>query len=827
MKKLLALVLALVMTMSLVTISNAAFSDADKIDNKEAVDVMAAVGVLAGYTDGSFGAKDTLTRAQAAKIIAYLDLGQEAADALVGTGAVFSDVAANNWAAGFIEYCAQAGYVSGIGDGKFAPNEQVTGLQFAKMLLGVLGYNASIESMTGADWSISVAKLAAKNDLFDEVSGSTNVALTREKAAQVAFNALQATMVEYDTTGTTVKGDGFEVVTGASKADKVASTLAKDYRTGTDRDEYQQLCEKLYGTKLKLQTAGTDDLKRTTQKWTYKNEDVATKITAADATFVSDGSKDFEEVITEDMNYVHASGVSTTYMNGNDTLLSLAATETPGAVVEIYTNDDGKVSKVVSYTYTLVKVDEVTKYDDDEDGAKKFGATKYYGLTDLEGNALGLTVANFTDTLNAKGEDEADYQAIGDFAEGDVFAAVIAVNGTKIVKVAPVTSVNGKLTAAKDGQYIKVDGTQYTDATGVKNTELDETLNYDDTYTFYLDPNGVVIGAKVKESGEVDKYAYVLEAEAETSSLISGGDKAVVKVVYTDGTVSVVNYALTKANKAYTVPAGRTAIAKGDMYFTFDGTKYNVADFETIISGEGWFAYSLNSDKEITLKAASSDTVGLLAATVEKDVKTINTAGTVYVSSKTELVVFDKSGIAKTYTGYANFPADALTGDEASLVIYTNSDKNTAATIYLFKTDFEASTKVDAVMFVSKGDTTKDGIVCTFYQDGKKVTYTVDADDALLASASAGDLFEITVTDDIATLGAAGEARGTVTVVSDDYVGVNGTIYELTSDCAVYAIARDGKSLTSASFSTKDGNDVIDYFVSSGKIYLAFIRKGL
>ena len=822
MKKLLALVLALVMSMSLVTISNAAFSDADKIDNKEAVDVMAAVGVLAGYTDGSFGAKDTLTRAQAAKIIAYLDLGQEAADALVGTGAVFSDVAANNWAAGFIEYCAQAGYVAGVGDGKFAPNEKVTGLQFAKMLLCVLGYNASIESMTGADWSISVAKLAAKNDLFDNVAGSTNVALTREKAAQVAFNALQATMVEYDTTGTTVKGDGFEVVTGASKADKVASTLAKDYRTGTDRDEYQQLCEKLYGTKLKLQTAGTDDLNRTTQKWTYKNEDVATKITAADATFVSNGSKDFEEVITEDMNYVLAAGVSTTYVNGNDTQV-LDVIKAPGAVVELYTNDDGKVSKVVSYTYALVKVDEVTKYDDDEDGAKKFGATKYYDLTDLEGNALGLTVTNFTDTLNAKGEDEADYQAIGDFAKGDVFAAVIA-NGTKIVKVAPVTSVNGKLTAIKAAQYIKVDGTQYTDSTGAKNTELDEALNYDDTYTFYLDPNGVVIGAKVKESGEVDKYAYVLDAKAETSSLLNGGDKAVVKVVYTDGTVSVVNYALTKANKAYAVP-GHNDIDKGDMYFTFDGTKYKVADFETIISGEGWFAYSLNSDKEITLKAASSDTVGLLNATVQKDVKTV--AAGKYVSSKTELVVFDKSGIAKTYTGYANFPADALTGDKNSLVIYTNSDKNTAATIYLFKTGFEASTKVDAVMFVSKGDKTKDGYVCTFYQDGKKVTYTVDADDALLATATAGKLFEITVTDNIATLGAAGEARGTVTVVSDDYIGVNGTIYELTSDCVVYAIARDGKSLTSASFSTKDGNDVIDYFVSGGKIYLAFIRKGL
>mgnify|MGYP000084799321 CR=1 FL=1 len=98
MKKLLALVLALVMSMSLVTISNAAFKDADKIDYKEAVDVMNAVGVFIGDEKGNFNAKENLTREQAAKIIAYLELGSKAADALVG-GATFTDVASTRWAA--------------------------------------------------------------------------------------------------------------------------------------------------------------------------------------------------------------------------------------------------------------------------------------------------------------------------------------------------------------------------------------------------------------------------------------------------------------------------------------------------------------------------------------------------------------------------------------------------------------------------------------------------------------------------------------------------------------------------------------------------------
>ncbi len=75
MKKLLALVLALVMSMSLVTISNAAYSDKADIDLKEAVDVLSAVGVFEG-SDGKFDAKANLTREQAAKMVAYLELGR-------------------------------------------------------------------------------------------------------------------------------------------------------------------------------------------------------------------------------------------------------------------------------------------------------------------------------------------------------------------------------------------------------------------------------------------------------------------------------------------------------------------------------------------------------------------------------------------------------------------------------------------------------------------------------------------------------------------------------------------------------------------------------
>ena len=64
MKKFLSLVLALVMTMSLVTVSAGAkdFADDSDIDYKAAVDVISELGVVNGYSDDTFRPDGLLTR---------------------------------------------------------------------------------------------------------------------------------------------------------------------------------------------------------------------------------------------------------------------------------------------------------------------------------------------------------------------------------------------------------------------------------------------------------------------------------------------------------------------------------------------------------------------------------------------------------------------------------------------------------------------------------------------------------------------------------------------------------------------------------------------
>jgi predicted ribosomally synthesized peptide with SipW-like signal peptide len=75
-KKTLAFVLVLAMVVSLGAMgASAAFTDTDDSDYPVAIDVMSGIGVINGMTATTFDPAGSLTREQAAKIIAYMLLG--------------------------------------------------------------------------------------------------------------------------------------------------------------------------------------------------------------------------------------------------------------------------------------------------------------------------------------------------------------------------------------------------------------------------------------------------------------------------------------------------------------------------------------------------------------------------------------------------------------------------------------------------------------------------------------------------------------------------------------------------------------------------------
>ena len=216
MKKFLSLVLALVMTMSLVTISAGAtdFTDDSKIQYEAAVKVMDMLNVVGGYSDSTFRPANNLTRGAAAKIITNLKLTPAVADALKGSETPFKDVPATNVFSGAIAYCASEGIITGYADGTFRPAGTLTGNAFMKMLIGVLGYDTA--DYTGKNFATKVALKVKKLGLADGTTFVGAKAATREEACLYAFNALFLNTAYY-TGGSKVTINGAEIVVGATE----------------------------------------------------------------------------------------------------------------------------------------------------------------------------------------------------------------------------------------------------------------------------------------------------------------------------------------------------------------------------------------------------------------------------------------------------------------------------------------------------------------------------------------------------------------------------------------------------------------------------------
>jgi len=163
-KKSLCLVLALIFVLGLCTIgSNAGFAkytDMDKVNYEEAVEVLTGLGVIEGYPDGSFEPTASVTRAEAAAMIARMMLGREKADKLPIGEVKFTDVPETNWAAKYIAFCANKGIIVGMGDGTFHPSENVTGTQMATMLLRALGYGVMASTRARAGTSTLLPTLS-------------------------------------------------------------------------------------------------------------------------------------------------------------------------------------------------------------------------------------------------------------------------------------------------------------------------------------------------------------------------------------------------------------------------------------------------------------------------------------------------------------------------------------------------------------------------------------------------------------------------------------------------------------------------------------------
>ena len=575
MKKFLSLVLALVMTMSLVTVSAGAkdFTDSSKIQYAEAVDVMSAAKVIDGYTDGTFNPTATLTRGAAAKIICNLILGPTAASALVADAAPYKDVAANHPFAGYIAYCQKTGIISGYADGTFKPANSLTGYAFMKMLLGALGYDAANEGYTGANWSINVAKQAISIGLNDGLKGEFNgvKAVNREEACLYAFNTLNATMVEY--TNQTIV-----IANGTVKTDKVAKDMENNARTETIKDDNKMQFAEKYFTNLEKEPT-TDDFGRPANKWTYKNTDIGTyvdySLMIAEYTDSVSGKEVYNKLgktavekydLTATIDGNDAKDVLTTIAKDNKN--DVEGTNT-GVLTQVFVNDDEKEAAVVEINTYLGIANGDYSAKKDEVSFDVYGLKKTNKVYEKAKDSV---------TISVSGEDF----DVSKVEEDDAYLFTVAAG--EVQTFVPAETIKGtEITSFKKGSNVTVGGTKYdfSKAAYYDNEALkvytgennNDTINLKDTtYNVYLDTYGNLIG--LEEVDAVDNYVFITGADENSSNLATKTTDA--NAIFLDGTSKVIEVSKTK------------------------GDGIDNADISPVINK--WFTYTVDKNGVYTLK---------------------------------------------------------------------------------------------------------------------------------------------------------------------------------------------------------------------------------
>ena len=244
-KKILALVLALIMSLSLMATAGASsFPDVDAENPyATAIEVLDELKVFQGYKeDGTFRPTETLNRAQAAVLVYRIATG-DVEDKYLDNytymqQSKFNDLDGYNWAKGYINYCQNAGIVVGTSATTFDPGAKVTGYQLLVMLLRTLGYGKAGEFADPKGWELQTATIAEREGILKNVTGGDfGAPAPRQMVAEILFRGLLHETMQYSPLtpdGYTKSGEtlgkrvGLSEVEGVVMANELASLLDDD-----------------------------------------------------------------------------------------------------------------------------------------------------------------------------------------------------------------------------------------------------------------------------------------------------------------------------------------------------------------------------------------------------------------------------------------------------------------------------------------------------------------------------------------------------------------------------------------------------------------------
>lgn len=718
-KRALSLAMASIMVLGMMVVGAGAvsyddFSDKDKIVNDDAVSMLVELNVINGKDDGSFDPEGIVTRAEMAKMICVVLNGGK--DPSLGnvSNYTYTDTV-GHWAAAYIEYCTTLGIVAGDGTGKFNPSNTVTGAEAAKMLLVALGFKSEIEGFTGANWAVNVNVRANQKGLFDELSINPSEGLTRDNAAQMVWNALDAGVVSYDYTLIT---DGSSITSSPTLIDNESKTLLTDKFKVAKLEGVIVANENATSTGTAVEKEGVTVLLLTSDDAGSK-QDKGAKITLKTATAANLLGKSVTMFAKDWKNGAYQTVLGNPVVSSDNMIATISEKSDAGDVKDAL-KDAGikEVSKAVLVENFIRATDkddkeltisgmadvakltgngiEVIVISNDNDNKADFvirtkmiaGKVSAYNAKGNDGDGY-ITVTALTDNIakadQIAGAEFADVKGSEDLAKDDI-VLYYRVGDTFYAEKAD--SVNVTVTSTKGSDTIK-DGKNTYKASALSskydddnNTVLTTAVEPDDEVTLYLDNFGYVVYTDAVTAA--DEYMFITGSDA---SVKPGFESLTIKGVLSDGTevtASVNKLDSKKLSSAFEGLSGTTAekedaaqklVNNKIVTYTKTGEKYNI---------------TVKDDTKITQIQKNKANLGGATA-----------------NSKTIFVIGDKNDNYKVYTGIANVP------DVTSSSLYCYAPSGVAKFV------------------VALNATTSDGDTNGIYILGKTASAKKDGDDTI------------------------------------------------------------------------------------------------
>jgi hypothetical protein len=743
------------------------YADADSITYTEAVGVLSGLGVLKGDENG-FRPADTLNRAEAAKIASYL-IGLQ--DEVV-QGPSFSDVAEDNWAKGYIAICESQELVCGNGDGTYTPDGTLTGYEWEKIVLCALGYDATIEKMVGASWQGGVANLAKKTGLLNGLDEDYAAAdeITREEAAQIAYNALFINTVVYP------KADDLIATPGTKTLGELIFNLGVKYNRNVfgapETQEFYNTKTKASYAKFDIEAVATAD---NTAKLTVGSVATAAGLAANDtALVITDGA------ITGE--YAKATKDKTPLGAGLGSYV---------AVYESY--EDGELNAVPG-KYDIVVINTYVKVLAQGDVVKASSDGKTAAHIALE---AGLTV----ETTDYKAGDVVVYNKGNEFFTKGT-PATVAVN---VAAAAPVAGYVAARNVTKN--YVKL-GETTADETyfSYKATVSASYMLVDNDYDVYYDDFGnILYSAKAKDAIVPSEYVYLIDYKIESKKTglgLTGAHDyeyaAEAEVMYMDGTIETVTLAtgaykdnIYLMNEKGKVDTAQKITGQGKTTTLTGIDKLSIVNLYSL--GDDTYVIG-NTTKGDNLSTTANDSKAAVLAKANA-VVTVDSASE-YATSSTVLNVvkvgskFDRNGTQVVTTGYQNF--DAATYKEV-LVTYTADGK--IDTIYAVVND-DLTRETEYAIFLGESEEDNAGGRTYVFglADGSTIEISPDKIDpskianinSALINSNINTVYKLSITEgllyDVSALVAVDQ---TVKVESDHAQYVDGGYIKLDGDTTV------------------------------------------